>query len=65
MDHSTPTTPFRSFKDLAVVSEGAAQQVRKMQENCDDFGLELHGFDSKHRGIVHVIGPELGATQPG
>lgn len=65
MDHSTPTTAFRSFKDLAVVSEGAANQVRRMQENCDDFGLELHGFDSEHRGIVHVIGPELGATQPG
>jgi 3-isopropylmalate/(R)-2-methylmalate dehydratase large subunit len=65
MDHSTPTTAFRSFKDLAVVSEGAAEQVRKLQENCDEFGLELHGFDSQHRGIVHVIGPELGATQPG
>ena len=65
MDHSTPTTVFRSFKDLAVVSEGAASQVRKMQENCDDFGLELHGIDSEYRGIVHVIGPELGATQPG
>ena len=65
MDHSTPTSAFRSFKDLAVVSEGAANQVRQMQENCDDFGLELHGFDSEYRGIVHVIGPELGATQPG
>jgi 3-isopropylmalate/(R)-2-methylmalate dehydratase large subunit len=65
MDHSTPTTAFRSFKDLAVVSEGAANQVRRMQENCDEFGLELHGFDSEYRGIVHVIGPELGATQPG
>ena len=65
MDHSTPTTAFRSFKDLAVVSEGAANQVRQMQKNCDDFGLELHGFDSEYRGIVHVIGPELGATQPG
>ncbi len=65
MDHSTPTTAFRSFKDLAVVSEGAATQVRQMQQNCDEFGLELHGFDSEYRGIVHVIGPELGATQPG
>ena len=65
MDHSTPTTPVRSFKDLAVVGEGAANQVMKMQENCKDFGLELHGFESAHRGIVHVIGPELGATQPG
>jgi len=65
MDHSTPTTAFRSFKDLEVVSEGAASQVRQMQKNCDDFGLELHGFDSEYRGIVHIIGPELGATQPG
>jgi len=65
MDHSTPTTPVRSFKDLAVVGEGAANQVAKMQDNCRDFGLELFGFDSDYRGIVHVIGPELGATQPG
>lgn len=65
MDHSTPTTPVRSFKDLAVVGEGAANQVVKMQDNCRDFGLELFGFDSDNRGIVHVIGPELGATQPG
>jgi 3-isopropylmalate dehydratase large subunit/3-isopropylmalate dehydratase small subunit len=36
-----------------------------MQENCREFGLELFAFDSPHRGIVHVIGPELGATQPG
>ena len=65
MDHSTPTTPVHSFKDLAVVGENAARQVMKMQENCRDFGLELFGFDSEHRGIVHVIGPELGVTQPG
>jgi 3-isopropylmalate/(R)-2-methylmalate dehydratase large subunit len=65
MDHSTPTTPVRSFKDLAVVGEGAAKQVVKMQENCAAFGVELYGFDSDYRGIVHVIGPELGATQPG
>jgi 3-isopropylmalate/(R)-2-methylmalate dehydratase large subunit len=65
MDHSTPTTPVSSFKDLAVVGENAANQVLKMQENCKAFGIELLGFDSEHRGIVHVIGPELGATQPG
>jgi 3-isopropylmalate/(R)-2-methylmalate dehydratase large subunit len=65
LDHSTPTTPVRSFKDLAVVGESAANQVMRMQENCRDFDVELHGFDSDHRGIVHVIGPELGATQPG
>lgn len=65
MDHSTPTTPVRTIKDLAIVGESAAKQVVAMQDNCRDFGLELHGFDSEQRGIVHVIGPELGATQPG
>jgi 3-isopropylmalate/(R)-2-methylmalate dehydratase large subunit len=65
MDHSTPTTPVESFKDLAVVSEGAANQILTMQKNCRDFGIELLDFDSDYRGIVHVIGPELGATQPG
>ena len=65
MDHSTPTTPVRSFKDLAVVGEGAANQILQMQKNCADFGIELFDLDSDQRGIVHVIGPELGATQPG
>lgn len=65
MDHSTPTTPVNSFKDLAVVGESAANQVLKMQDNCREFGLDLFDFDSDQRGIVHVIGPELGATQPG
>ena len=65
MDHSTPTTPVSSFKDLAVVGESAARQVQTMQDNCGEFGLELLGFESDQRGIVHVIGPELGATQPG
>ena len=65
LDHSTPTTPVRSFKDLAVVGESAANQVVQMQNNCREFGVELLGFESDYRGIVHVIGPELGATQPG
>ena len=65
MDHSIPTTPVNSFKDLAVVGESAANQIRVMEDNCAEFGLELLGFDSEERGIVHVIGPELGATQPG
>jgi 3-isopropylmalate/(R)-2-methylmalate dehydratase large subunit len=65
LDHSTPTTPVRSLRDLEGAGEGAAKQVVRMQENCRDFGLELFAFDSPYRGIVHVIGPELGATQPG
>jgi 3-isopropylmalate/(R)-2-methylmalate dehydratase large subunit len=65
LDHSTPTTPVFSFKDLLVAGEGAANQVRQMERNCEEFGLDLLGFGSNQRGIVHVIGPELGATQPG
>ena len=65
LDHSTPTTPVSTFKDLLVAGEGAANQVRQMEKNCEDFGLDLLGYGSGKRGIVHVIGPELGATQPG
>jgi len=65
LDHSTPTTKVSTFKDLLVAGEGAANQVRQMQQNCEDFGLDLLGYGSGQRGIVHVIGPELGATQPG
>ena len=66
MDHSTPTVPIKTIKDLDLVAEsGPAGQIRDMIKNCQDFGIELYGFDSDRRGIVHVIGPELGATQPG
>lgn len=67
LDHSTPTTvPVTSLKDLDIVSEpAAAAQIRLMIENCREFGIELLGFESPSRGIVHVIGPELGITQPG
>ena len=66
MDHSTPTVPVGSLQQLKVVSEPAAfEQIVQMERNCADFGLELRGLDSDERGIVHVIGPELGATQPG
>ncbi|NND37548.1 MAG: 3-isopropylmalate dehydratase large subunit, partial [Gammaproteobacteria bacterium] len=66
LDHSTPTVPVTRLADLDVVSEPAqAAQIRQMIKNCKDFGIPLHGFDSDQRGIVHVIGPEIGATQPG
>ncbi|HLU07647.1 MAG TPA: 3-isopropylmalate dehydratase large subunit [Woeseiaceae bacterium] len=65
LDHSTPTTPFRSLADLQSAGASAAKQVTTMQDNCREFGLEVFAMDSPHRGIVHVIGPELGATQPG
>ena len=66
LDHSTPTVPVTTLRDLEVVSEpSAAKQVRQMERNCKEFGIELRGFGSRDRGIVHVMGPELGATHPG
>lgn len=65
LDHSTPTVPVRSLKDLERVAESsAAAQIRVMIENCREAGIRLLDFDSDQRGIVHVIGPELGITQP-
>ena len=66
MDHSIPTVPVSSLSDLDVVSEtAAARQIRQIMKNCSEFGIELKDFKSPDRGIVHIIGPELGATQPG
>ncbi len=66
LDHSTPTVPIRSLKALDIVAEpSAATQIRVMIENCRERGIQLLGFDSDQRGIVHIIGPELGITQPG
>src|SRR6476661_973977 len=61
MDHSIPTTPL----NVPIADALAAAQIRQMETNAADFGITLHGMDSPHRGIVHVIGPELGRTQPG
>ena len=61
MDHSIPTTP----PGTPIADAMAAAQIRQMEVNAADFGITLHGMDSPHRGIVHVIGPELGRTQPG
>jgi 3-isopropylmalate/(R)-2-methylmalate dehydratase large subunit len=65
MDHSTPTTP-RLFGARPVYSSLATKkQVETLEENCRRHGIELFGWDSPDRGIVHVIGPELGLTRPG
>ena len=65
MDHSTPTDPDEVFGRVPIKVESAARQVKEFDKNCREFGVELMGLDSEYRGIVHVIGPELGATQPG
>ncbi len=61
MDHSIPTTPI----DVPIADAMAAAQIKQLETNAAEFGIELHGMTSPHRGIVHVIGPELGRTQPG
>jgi 3-isopropylmalate/(R)-2-methylmalate dehydratase large subunit len=65
MDHSTPTRTEQIFGNAPITIESAAQQIRTLEKNCADFGVELLGLRHEHRGIVHIIGPELGATQPG
>ena len=66
LDHSTPTKPAATLEELDKVAlPAAAAQVRAMIGNCRQFGVELRGLDSPERGIVHVVGPELGATWPG
>ena len=61
LDHSTPTVDL----DLSLVDIMAAKQVRQLQANCAEFGIQLYDLDSPQRGIVHIIGPELGLTRPG
>lgn len=65
MDHSTPTDLDELSGRIPFKIPAGAQQIRQFERNCREFGLELYGLDSPRRGIVHVIGPELGATQPG
>ncbi len=61
MDHSIPTLP----KGLAIVDQQAEAQLRTLADNCKEHGIPLFGPESEEQGIVHVIGPELGVTQPG
>ncbi|MDQ1310046.1 MAG: 3-isopropylmalate/(R)-2-methylmalate dehydratase large subunit [Pseudomonadota bacterium] len=65
MDHSTPTDRAQIFGGVPIALESAAQQIRQLERNCAEFGLDLIGLQDDRRGIVHIIGPELGATQPG
>src|SRR6478752_8986083 len=60
-DHSIPTTP----RDLPILDLQAAAQIGQLERNCAEFGIPLHGIGSPSQGIVHVIGPQLGLTQPG
>jgi 3-isopropylmalate/(R)-2-methylmalate dehydratase large subunit len=65
LDHSTPTDRAQIFGGVPIRMESAARQVAALEANAADFGVELLGLKDQRRGIVHVIGPELGLTQPG
>jgi 3-isopropylmalate/(R)-2-methylmalate dehydratase large subunit len=61
MDHAIPTRPV----DIMLWPSDAATQVRTLRQNCEDFGVTLFDIDGPVQGIVHVVGPEMGITQPG
>lgn len=65
MDHSTPTTPRDARGIIPITDAQAAAQLRQLEQNCADFGIPLYALGSENQGIVHVIGPEQGLTQPG
>jgi 3-isopropylmalate/(R)-2-methylmalate dehydratase large subunit len=61
MDHSIPTLP----PSIPIADALAAKQMRQMEQNAQEFGFRLYGRNDPQRGIVHIIGPELGLTHPG
>src|ERR1044071_1813635 len=61
VDHNIPTEP----RGTPITDPIAARQIEALQKNCKEFGVQLFDIDSPNQGIVHVIGPELGFTQPG
>ncbi len=61
VDHNIPTEP----RGTPILDPIARKQIETLQQNCRDFGVRLFDTDSPDQGIVHVIGPELGFTQPG
>ena len=60
-DHNIPTTD----RQLPIVDPISRQQVETLRQNCREFGIKLYDLNDVRQGIVHIIGPELGYTQPG
>jgi 3-isopropylmalate/(R)-2-methylmalate dehydratase large subunit len=69
MDHSTPTAPLNgrrvSLANLPLIADDARAQLDHLARNCAEFGVPLYALGDDRQGIVHVIGPEQGFTQPG
>ena len=60
-DHNVPTTD----RSKGIADEDSKIQVDTLEKNCKEFGIQLFGMNDKRQGIVHIIGPEQGFTQPG
>ena len=65
MDHNVPTDPDQVSGRLPLADEMSVKQMQVLQDNCEQFGIKLFAMGSRNQGIVHIIGPELGITQPG
>jgi 3-isopropylmalate/(R)-2-methylmalate dehydratase large subunit len=65
MDHNVPTDPRQTSGELPIADELSAAQIEALRRNCAEFGIQLFEMGSRNQGIVHIIGPELGLTQPG
>ncbi len=65
MDHNVPTDPRQTQGQLPIADELSAKQMDALERNCEEFGIRLFKMGSRNQGIVHIIGPELGLTQPG
>jgi 3-isopropylmalate/(R)-2-methylmalate dehydratase large subunit len=61
VDHNVPT----SDRGFPIADDIARRQIETLERNCREFGIRFFGLDDPNQGIVHVIGPELGLTQPG
>src|SRR5581483_9802532 len=61
MDHNVPTWA----RSLPITDEISLRQIQALEKNCQEFGVVLYDLHSPDQGIVHIIGPQLGLTQPG
>jgi 3-isopropylmalate/(R)-2-methylmalate dehydratase large subunit len=64
-DHNVPTDPRQVRGELPMTDELSIAQLEALRANCEEFGIRLFPMGSRNQGIVHIIGPELGLTQPG
>ncbi|MFT4745586.1 MAG: 3-isopropylmalate/(R)-2-methylmalate dehydratase large subunit [Nitriliruptoraceae bacterium] len=65
MDHNVPTDPRQVSGELPLADEMSAKQIQALRDNCKEFKIKLFEMGERNQGIVHIIGPELGITQPG